>query len=371
MQSIQRVLVGFLALIFGLSLFGCEEKGVSAGSMVRPVQTMRITETSGGGSRVFSGRTEAIHSADLAFRVSGRLEEFPVRVGEYVQEDDLVGRLDPRDFLTRIASVKGELSGAEAALKEAGLRYRRYAELYVTRSVAKSGLDQAEATFKGAQARVEALRQQLHKAEDDLSDSRLKAPFAGYVTGRHVDNFETVAAGHPVITLQDMSAIKVIVGIPDTLVAHRESIASVVCTLPAFPGQEFPARISELSLDADPGTRTFALTVVFDRPQELSLAPGMAADVRMQFKDDDSGVLVPETALFSRNGEDSLVWIVNEADQSVYSRKVIVKEVREGGMLVSAGLSPGDVVVTAGANTLGEGQKVRLLDNGPAHRGRM
>jgi RND family efflux transporter MFP subunit len=372
MRRIQRVLTGCLALIVGLSLLGCEERAVSVEPVVRPVRAMTVTETGTSGARIFSGRTEAVRSADLAFRVSGRLERFPVRVGEYVEEGSLVGGLDPRDFRTRIASIEGELSGAEAVLKEAGLRYERYGKLYVAGSVAKSGLDQAEAAFKGARARVEALSQQLYKAEDDLRDTRLQAPFSGYVTRRHVDNFETVSAGHPVVRLQDTSAIEVVVGIPDTLVAGRESIQSVVCTLPAFPGREFPARIRELSLDADPVTGTFAMTVVFDRPGGLDLAPGMAANVRVQLKNSGNpGVVVPETALFSRNGKDSLVWIVDDRNQTVYSRKVLAEEVRSDGVLISAGLSPGDVVVTAGVHSLGEGQQVRLLESGPAHRGRM
>ena len=370
MKRLQFVVTSCLAVVLGLCLVGCEEKAVSVQPVIRPVRTMTVQEVREKDARVFSGKTKAVRSAELSFRVPGEIQEFPVRVGQKLGTGELVAVLDPRDFRTRIASIKSQLAGAEAALKQAGLSYRRYGELYVAGSVAKSGLDQAEAAYKGAEARVQALGQQLRKAQDDLRDSRLKAPFAGFVTARHVDNFETVGAGRPIITLQDTSAIEVVVGIPDTLMAHRDSIESVTCTLAPFPEQSFPARIKELSLDADPGTRTFALTVVFSRPEGVDLAPGMAADVRLDFSDDTgAGVLVPETALFSADGENSMVWIVDEAGAVVRRRMVTAKKVQEGGVLITSGLAPGDVVVTAGANSLSEGQQVRLLETGPAHRG--
>ena len=370
MKRLQFVLAGCLAILLGLCLVGCEEKAVSAKPMVRPVRTMTVQDAQQGSSRVFSGKTKAVRSAELSFRVSGEVQEFPVRVGQKLEPGVLVAALDPRDFRTKVASITSRLAGAEAARKQAGLSYRRYGDLYVAGSVAKSVLDQAEAAYKGAEAQVEALGQQLRKAQDDLRDSRLKAPFGGFVTAKHVDNFETVGAGRPIVTLQDTSAIEVEVGIPDTLMARRDDIMSVTCTLAPFPGQKFPARVKELSLDADPGTRTFALTVVFDRPKGLDLAPGMAADVRLQFNDDTGhGALIPETALFSVDGKNSMVWIVDTAESVVRRRMVTAGQVREEGVFITSGLAPGDVVVTAGANSLSDGQRVRLLAAGPAHRG--
>ncbi|GAU08275.1 efflux RND transporter periplasmic adaptor subunit [Desulfoplanes formicivorans] len=350
-------------------LAGCRDPQPPASPAIRPVRAVKARLFSRTDTFVFSGTTKAWRSAELSFRIPGELLQLPVEVGSFLQTGDLVARLDPRDYATRVRALESQWAGARAALTEAELRFVRYKKLRASGSIAVSALDTAEAAYKGAQATVKALANSLTKARDDLADTRLDAPFSGYITRKYKDNFETVSAGMPIVTLQDFSRMEVVVGIPDTIMAKGGVDTGIQCTVSAFPDHVFAARIKELARDADPITRTFKLTVIFDKPDDLAITPGMTAEVHLHAINQRPGtVMVPETALFPR-GKGSRVWVINGTTHTVSSRPVTIASLNAEGAVLFGDLEPGELVVTAGTNSLSEGQKVRILDHGPGHRG--
>lgn len=345
-----------------LLLAGCEEQKIV--QTIRPVKAMQVKLPENQATRVFPGKVDADTEVNLAFRVAGQIHNFPVKVGEYVRKGQLVARLDTTDYVTHVHGLEAQLAGAKAALRESELQYKRYAKLVAEKTASQASYDQAKATFETGVAKVNSLRAQLRKAKSDLGYASLVAPFSGYVSAKHVDNYETVQAGTPIIKLQDIANLDVTVGLPDELVARREHIIGVSISLEAFPGKVFTGTIKEIATDASQQTRTYPATINFERPKGLELLPGMAANVALQFNGGSlvNGILIPETAVFSDDSGKSKVWVFDAASSSVKMREVILGEVTSGGVYVSSGISVGEWVVTAGVHFLQPDQKVRLLN---------
>lgn len=343
-------------------LTGCEEEKVA--EAVRPVKAMQVAPADLGATRVFPGKVEATSEVALAFRVSGQLIEYPVAMGQYVKEGDLIGALDTTDYNIQVRGLEAQLFGARAALKEAKLSYSRYRTLVEADNAAKVSFDQAEATYKTSEAKVKSLVEQLNKAKTDLDYASLEAPFSGYISAKYMDNYQTIQAGQPVVKLQDIETLEVTVGLPDNLVILQNDLQNITVELEAFPGKNIDATVKELGFDVEPETRTYPLTVQFKRPKDISFLPGMAANVTLHFA--SSGVTVhyilPETAVIGTSEGGSAVWVYNNSSSVVERRSVVTGKVFSNGIEILDGLKQGEWVVTAGAHYLAAGQKVRLLD---------
>ncbi|MFP4325966.1 MAG: efflux RND transporter periplasmic adaptor subunit [Desulfonatronovibrio sp.] len=412
-------LLKFIAAFILLVAAGCQEAETPE-KTVRPVQTMTIPESRTTETRIFPGKISPAHEVNLSFRVSNKLAEFPVSEGEYVKAGDIIALLDSRDFIIAqrnisgrleearanlqamlagartedIQSIEARLTAARAALKEADLQYERYRKLHKKDVIAKAVLDNARSKKEEAQGEVRALEMELQKAttgarQEDIQamraridsleasldearsareDSVLKAPFDGYVARKHVDNHQNITAGMPIVTLQDTSRLEITAGLPEQLMVRKDMIRSIHVRLETFPDFFLPARIKELATDADPATMSYPLTAIMDRPHGVTVFPSMAADVYIAFGTDEkhASVIVPETAIISRDGQKSTVWIYNPETEQVTSRQVRIGHLSSKGVQVVQGLEPGETIIRAGAEFLEEGQKVRVINESMA-----
>lgn len=359
---LRKILI--IALCLVPLLAGCEEKKVA--EVIRPVKAMKVAPADQVATRVFPGKVEATSEVALAFRVGGQLTSYPVAMGQYIKKGNLIAALDTVDYKIQVRGLEAQLFGAKAALKEAQLSYQRYRTLCAEDNAAKASFDQAEAAYKTAQAKVKSLTEKLNKATTDLDYASLEAPFSGYISAKYMDNYQTIKAGQPVVKLQDIENLEVTIGLPDNLVIRQNDLQGITVELEAFPGKQIEAKVKELAFDAEPETRTYPLTVQFNRPKDISFLPGMAANVTLHFA--ETGVtihyILPETAVVANAEGESAVWVFDNASSSVERRSVTTGQVFSNGIEVIDGLKQGEWVVIAGAHYLSAGQKVRLLNSG-------
>jgi len=343
-------------------LAGCgEEEPEATSEVVRPVRAMVVDASAEGLRRSFSGSVRAGREAALAFQAAGKVEEILAAVGDRVERDRLLARLDPDDYELTVKSLESNLASAEAAAKNSQAAYRRNARLYENNTISKSELDFYEAQRDSDRAQVEALAAQLEQANNQLEYTRLKAPFAGYIASRSIEEHETVSAGQPVFTLVDPRRLKVELGMPERLIARVRPGDPVEVSVDILPEEKIAGTVSEVGVALDDGTGSYPVKVEIADPPE-GLRPGMAAEVIFNFPfAAGAGYIVPTSALLRDmvSGENFL-WIVE--DGRTVRRAVEIGELVSGGVEIVSGLSPGEVVVTAGVHQLEEGREVRLLE---------
>lgn len=339
-----------------LALGACKEKNDGDKEVVRPIRAMMVSATPTLPRRNFPGRAKASQEATLAFEVAGRLTTLPVKVGSVVEKGDVLAALDPRDFDSALASAKAEAARAEA-------QYARIQKAAAANAVSRQDVSNAQATFHFAKAQVDIKTKALE-------DATLRAPYKAVVVAIFFQNFETVQPKQPALRILNPTRIEMVVDVPEDLISLVHLGAPVVVAFDSAPGIEIPAQISEIGAEAQESTRTFPVTLSMEQPEKgPRILPGMAG--RAWRADDinlpssrtaaQAGLEIPLTALVTDTSGKSFVWVIDVKTQTALRREVKTGPLTQKGILVLRGLNGGDVIAIAGANTLKEGQRVRIL----------
>lgn len=396
---------------------GCRQPYTVPTSGVRPVKTMVVTAGEGLQVRTFPGRAEASRRADLAFQVSGLIIKLPVKEGQKVATGEVIAELRKDEFQARLTTLQGQLDQSRAALRalmagerpeerlrresdvraararlaNARIEHERNTNLLRTNAVSRSAFDLTETSYRVAQEQYEAAIQFAEKgtigrqedidareaevrglegrvveAQLNLSDATLRAPFDGVIARRLVDENQNVQAKQPIVEFQDVEEIDIVVDVPEAVMAadlRTAEIESMTAEFSGAPGIEFPVRIREIALVADPTTQTFQIRVAMPAPTEVRVLPGMTATVTGTYRRAKilgNPILVPVSAIHRTAAGEQVAWVVGQ-DETVSSRPVQVGDASGSEIEVVKGLSPGDRIAVAGVSFLREGMQVRDL----------
>lgn len=364
-STLRRV---FAVVIPAMLLVACEQKAPEP-QPPRLVNAMRVADTSGLTQRAFPGRARAGQEVNLSFRVAGPLITFPVSVGDEVKAGDVVARIDPQDYQTKLRTLEGQLGREQAGRTRAQADLTRLQNIYKEDpgATSEAAIDRAKQARDSAGAGVRSLQASVENARDQLSYTELKAPFDGVVVETYVENFETVVAKQPILRLLDPTSIEFVINVPESLIGLSPYVEKVTVDFDALPDVEIPAKVKEIGKEASQATRTYPVTLVMDQPEDAEILPGMAGQASIVSRPpEDSklvGIQIPATAVFSGDAPNkSFVWIVDEPTKTLSRREVQIGKLSRFGLLITAGLNAGEWIVTKGVHSLTEGQQVRILD---------
>jgi len=350
-----------LALVtaFGL-LTGC--KGPEAEKTeVRPVRTIVVDPKPVEDDRQAIGEIRPRYESDLGFRVSGKVVSRTVDIGARVKAGDVLARLDEQDFQNKVRSAVADVNSAEAVLIEAQGTEQRQTELFEKAVTTRASLDSAIKNRRAAEAQLESAKAALNLARDQLKYTELRADFDGIITAVGAENGQVVNAGQMVVRLARPSDVDAVFNIAESAFRERPAndLPEVIINLLSAPNIEAVGQVREISPVADPTTRTYQVKVTVKDPPA---AMRFGASVRGRLKETTAPVVIlPGSALTDRGGKPA-VWIYDPSSSEVKLTPVTVARFEKGRVIVSEGLTKGQIVVTAGVNRLRENQKVRLLD---------
>lgn len=348
--------LSLLSLLGLLSISACSKK-MEKTEDIRPV---RVIQAKLEGSEIFSefsGEVRARVESRLGFRVGGKIIARKVELGSMVKRGQVLMQLDPQDLLLGQAQAKAGLAAAESNRDLAKAELKRYQDLREKNFVAQAVLESKDSAYKAAQASYEQAKAGFSTQTNQAGYSSLVADVDGVVTAIDAEVGQVVSAGTSVVRVAKTGDMDVIVGIPEDKINAIRGMTDVKVRLWANATQSYNAKLRELSPIADPVTRTFLAKVGLpDTAKEVRL--GMTATVSFGVKNPLAMIRVPMTALFQEKNISS-VWIV----ESGVVKLVPVQLGASSGedILISAGLLPGQTIVTAGVNLLKAGQKVTIL----------
>jgi RND family efflux transporter MFP subunit len=369
-----RIRIVLLALFFLiLPLAGCERETSDqevVDKAVRPAKLMKIGGLLTDKSMTMTSKTRAAKRADLAFRVPGLLIDLPVKEGEQLKKGQLVARLDPTDYQSRLREAEGRLAEAKAKRDYDIAEYQRYVKVKRAEpgAVSDSMINLKRAARKVSLAEVQAAEAAVAEAKNQLAYATLRAPFAGIVGKRYVDNHEFVVAKQPIVHLQDFSRIEILLDLPELMVAPiRRTEPNFFAQFVSAPDRRFPLQVKEFATQADPATQTYRMILVMPAPSGVRILPGMTASVIIEFPLDalsETEVVVPTIALFANESGQSNVWVVAPKTNEVHKRPVVTGALTGNDqIMIEQGLSPGEAIVVSGVNMLREGMTVRPFDS--------
>lgn len=345
----------FLSLALPVLFSSCGEKEVDSNEeVVRPVKMITIEAASNIQDIKLPAVIQASSSADLTFKVSGQLVEFPVSSSQKVKKGDVIGKLDTRSYQNEVTSAQTDFDAAKQD-------FDRAVTLLAQDAIAKKVHDQREATLKIAQTR-------LDNAKKALEDTVLLAPFDGIISKKHVSKRDNVQALAKIATLQTIGKAEASVQVPASLVANSRNIETLesFVILDSSPDIKMPTKFVAASTEADPQTQTFKVTYAFSPPESIVILPGMTGSIEAKITDKNaatsSQIRVPIAAI-SAEGEKTFVWVIQKDSMTATRREITVGESLGQEVLVTSGLQVGDTVAGAGGQYLHEGMKVSEFKN--------
>ncbi len=346
-------------LPLALPLVGCGEPPADSKPPIRPVKIHKIGSLQPMSVREYPGTIRAYQTAEMGFEVSGRVTEFLVREGQIVKKNDVFAHLDARDYVADLKVAQANLAKAQADLT-------RNTNIFKTEpgAIATSEIESSQRTAQVTEA-------QLGIAQKAVEDTELRAPFAGVMARKLVEDFANVLAKEPVLILQDNSVLEIEVAVPERDFVRRESQneshedltrrINPKVIVSSLPDRDFAARVKEYATTADPITRTFPVKLNFDNPADVNILPGMTARVRVVI-DPDSARSVPVTAAQADENGQSYVWKIDAASMKVSRTPVQLGPLTGNRVLLTSGVEKGDLVAVSGVTALREGMQVRSYE---------
>ena len=287
------------------------------------------------------GVVEAVQKTTVSAQISGEVEAVFFDVDDYVEKGEVVVRLNDKQPAAKLKQAEAELNEARARLKEAQDEHARVKGVYQKQAVSKKAMDAAEAAMKAAQAKYEAAGAGLEQAQEQLEYTRVRAPYSGIVTERHIEIGETAQPGKKLVSGISLDHLRVKVDVPQSIINDVRESGSVTIE---SPGGDVIA-VSDITVFpyAEPASHTFRVRLEFNG-DGLKLFPGMF--VKAVFAIGQRKVLVVPTRAIVRRSEVTAVYI--QSPQGDVSMRAIRKgrDLADGNSIVLAGLQPGERVIS-------------------------
>ncbi|MGH8078222.1 MAG: efflux RND transporter periplasmic adaptor subunit, partial [Lysobacter sp.] len=267
--------------------------------------------------------------------------------------------LDAGDLQAQARAAQAQLSAAQAELGRARADQARYGKLAKDQLVSRSTIDAQNAAATAAQAQVNAARANLDVAGNQAAYTQLRAPSDGLIAARSAEAGQVVGAGQPVFVLATDGAREVAFAVPEGAIAALKPGQPVQVELWSQAGRRWPGRVREISPAADPASRTYAVRVSVEAPDD-SLPLGQSARVYLPHNG-NGGLSVPLSAL-QRSNTGAAVFVVDAKTSTLMLQPVEVGAYGTDHAPVKRGLDAQAWVVAAGGHLLRAGQKVAPVD---------
>jgi membrane fusion protein, multidrug efflux system len=362
-------MISVLSLSSVLVMSGCSKKPEAAAKATaangaleeppRPVRSIVVGYTEVGDAIHLPGDIRARREQRLGFRVGGKIASRAVEVGQTVAAGKVLATLDSADVMPQINAQSAQLEVARVNTKFQEADLKRQQELRDKGFISAAAIDRQATSADSARAQEQAAASVLANARNALNFQTLRADRAGVVVGIDAEAGSVVAAGQSVIRLAQTGEMEVAVNVPERAVNALRSAKKLEIGIEALPGKIFAGTLRELAPSADAATRTFPARLSIIAPDE-AIKMGMTATVRATIGSAQA-ITIPLTAIATRDGQQK-VWIVDNATQTVQPVAITTGAITGDAITVASGLAVGQRVVTAGANLLIPGQKVRVVE---------
>ena len=283
--------------------------------------------------------------------------ERPVHVGDVLAAGQVVARLDPQIQDNALRSAEANLASMEAVLTQARLTFSRQQELLKDGWTTRANFDEAQQKLLTAQAQVDSAQAQVRTAREQQSYTVLSADAPGAVTAVGAEPGEVVHAGQMVVQLARQGGRDAVFDVPEQLIQWPAD-PQVEIALSNDPQVKATGRVREIAPQADAATRTFQVKVgITDPPEAMRLGATVVGRIRLSAP---PGVEVPASALTETDGTPGGVG-GRSAEQDRVPAQRGDPRYDPADVVICQGLKTGEIVVTAGVQTLRPGQMVRLL----------
>ncbi len=328
---------------------------------IRAVKVITVSVDKIESSAEFAGEVRPRVESRLGFRVAGKIVQRPVEVGQRVRPGQLLAQLDSQDYRLAAEAAKAQVAAAATNRNLAATEYKRFKELKDQNFISGAELERRDTALKAGEAQLEQAQAQLSSQRNQAAYTNLTADVSGIVTGVEAERGQVVAPGTPVVRIAQDGPRDVVFSVPEDQVGFIQ-VGSQVSVRSWSKDGILKGQVREVAAVADPVTRTYQIKVSLD-PKEAAEAPPIGATVYVvpqALARSGVDVIKLPTSALKQDGKSTAVWVLDTASMTLKSQPVVVATADGNDAVVSSGLKPGMVVVSAGVHVLQAGQKVTI-----------
>jgi membrane fusion protein, multidrug efflux system len=354
--------VALISTLISLSFLAACSKPAPAPEPVRAVKIHTVGESGLQAGYEYSGEVRARVESRLGFRVAGKIVKRQAEVGQRVKAGQILAQLDPQDYKLAVDGARAALAAASTNRDLAAADFKRFQSLKEQNFISGAELERRETTLKAAEAQVSQAQAQLANVGNQVGYANLVADVSGVVTAVDAEVGQVVSAGSPVVRIAQDGPRDVVFNVPEDRIASV-AVGSVMKARrwSAEDGSELTGKIRELAASADPLTRTFQAKMSVDLSANLPLG----ATVYVLPGNGQSGITaikLPTSSLMQNAQGASTVWLLDKAAMTVNPVIVQVATADGNEAVISSGVKPGDMIVSAGIHVLSPGLKVTIFN---------
>ncbi|MCQ2196668.1 MAG: efflux RND transporter periplasmic adaptor subunit [Bacteroidaceae bacterium] len=317
------------------------------------VPTVRVAEAEACGDAVsqqYPGKVVSADDANVSFKVAGTLRQINVKEGQHVRRGQLLAVMDDSDYKVQLKATEAEHAQIKAEAERVIGLYNEGGTTASNYDKARYGLEQIDA--------------KLQHHTNQLSYTRIYAPYDGYVQKIYMGVGETVGAGMPVVGMLSSGTPEIEINLPASAYAQRDKFKSFKCSFDVLPNEVLDATPVSVLAQANSNQlykMRLKLTVKND-----AVSPGMSTWVTVAMNCKDATLVrVPTTSVLAENGK-SYVFVYNSKQQTVKKVPVEVEEMHTDGTVeVRGAIKAQERVVSCGVHHVKDGMKVKLLQPVP------
>ncbi len=309
-----------------------------------PVQVEEVKEEQIGGTFTATGSFAPAKQIVVVTELAGKVISLPVAEGQFVEKGQLLARMD-------YAIHEADLKSAEANLQKLSTDRERYQRLVSSGGVTQAQLDEINLAYVNAEARVVA-------AKKKLADSYIRAPFAGYVNKRFVEEGAYLNASKEVFEIVETSRLKMVVNVSESQVLSVSQAEKITVQADVYPGTEYKAKLNFIGAKAD-ANLNFPVELQIENVKDKPLRSGMYGRATFHLAKGQPSLIVPRSALLGSVDEGRVYVVSNGA---VEIREIVAGRTFSNFIEVVSGLEKGEKVVTSGQINLSPGAKVTVMN---------
>jgi RND family efflux transporter MFP subunit len=345
-------------LVTATLIAGCKAESAAQEQTVRSVKVAIVATAAPGRSLTYSGVVRPRVESALGFRVPGKIVARSVNIGDRIEVDQVIARLDETDLKLAENAARAAVASARSRREVAKDNLERAKVLLPKAIISQAAYDTRRNELDAAEAWLDTAEAQLRQAANAVGYTLLKADKAGMITAVTGEPGQVVGAGQAVATLAEAGETEIALAVPEQDAGRLTIGQQAKVALWASPRVSVDGRIREIAGQADPASRTYAVRIAVDAPPQ-AMRLGMTASVTLAIDDQAAPMVVPLTAL-TEGERGPAAFVVDQASKVVRLTAVTVAGVGDDGARIAGGLQAGDIVVTAGVQFLRDGMQVRL-----------
>lgn len=342
--KMRHLLLAVLGFAF---ITGCTTKAGNDNTVVRKVKVAKVEQANNIITNKFAATIKPCREVNLVFRVAGPIQNIFVNDGDNVKKGQLIAQIDPRDYQIQLDVSQAEY---EKVLSET----KRVIELYKRNSA-------TEADYQKAVAGEKMITSKLEHAKNQFNDTKLYAPFDGYIQKINFEPGELINTGMPLTTLTDKNNLQAVVDVPVNVFLQKNNFTDFKCIIPQLNNQSFDVELT--SSQAKVSSNQLHRLYFNIKPKNgFTINPGIAANIIINYKTvTDSRIVVPLSAVFNSNGK-AYVWVYNAKNSKVSKTEITIGSLATNGRVyINSGLTGNETIIVAGVNAINHNDTVEPL----------